>query len=81
MNKEQLQSFVNGLNDTEEIVIFAYSKFDIDYEREFDNLPPLTDKQWERFRHWMNKYVDLSQDYGDALNYAGYYEKENSNVG
>jgi hypothetical protein len=70
MNKEQLLRFANSLSNTEEIVMFAYSKFDIDYEREFDNLPPLTEEQWEKFRYWMNKYVDMSQDYGDALHYA-----------
>jgi hypothetical protein len=62
--------FASELNDTEEIVIFAYTKFDIDYEREYDNLPPLTDEQWEKFRYWMNKYVDVSNDYQDALHYA-----------
>ena len=70
MNKEQLQRFVNELSDTEQIVIFAYTKFDIDYERESDNLPPLTDEQWEKFRYWMNKYVDVWEDYNDALHYA-----------
>ena len=70
MTKEQLLRFANELSDTEEIVMFAYSKFDIDYEREFDELPPLTDEQWGKFRYWMNKYVDMSQDYGDALHYA-----------
>jgi hypothetical protein len=70
MTKEQLLKFANELNDTEETVIFAYTKFDIDYEREYDNLPPLTDEQWERFRHWMNKYVDMSNEYQDALHYA-----------
>jgi hypothetical protein len=61
---------VNELSDTEQIVIFAYTKFDIDYERESDNLPPLTDEQWEKFRYWMNKYVDVWEDYNDALHYA-----------
>jgi hypothetical protein len=70
MNKEQLQRFVNELNDTEQIWIFAYTKHDLDYDRKYEDLPPLTDEQWERFNHWMNKYVDLSQDYGDALHYA-----------
>ena len=70
MNKEQLQRFIDGLNDTEEIVIFTYTKFDIDYDLEDNDQPPLTDEQWDKFRHWMNKYVDLSQDYGDALHYA-----------
>lgn len=81
MNKEQLQRFVDSLNDTEEIVIFAYTRYDIDYERSFDILPPLTDDQWDGFRHWMNKYVNLSEDYGDALHYAEHYKKENTNVG
>jgi len=70
MNKEQLQRFVNELSDTEQIVIFAYTKFDIDYERESDNLPALTDEQWDKFRYWMNKYVDVWEDYNDALHYA-----------
>jgi hypothetical protein len=70
VNKEQLQRFVNELSDTEQTIAFIYTKFDIDYERESDNLPPLTDEQWEKFRYWMNKYVDMSQDYGDALHYA-----------
>jgi hypothetical protein len=70
MNKEQLQRFVNELSDTEQIVIFAYTKFDIDYERESDNLPKLTDEQWDKFRYWMNKYVDVWEDYNDALHYA-----------
>ncbi len=69
MNKEQLQRFVNELNDTEEIVIFAYTRHDVDYERSYDNLPPLTDEQWDKFRYLMNR-ADLSQDYGDALHYA-----------
>jgi SMC interacting uncharacterized protein involved in chromosome segregation len=70
MTKEQLQRFVNELSDTEQIVIFAYTKFDIDYERESDNLPKLTDEQWDKFRYWMNKYVDVWEDYNDALHYA-----------
>jgi hypothetical protein len=70
MTKKQLLKFANELSDTEETVIFAYTKFDIDYEREYDNLPPLTDEQWEKFRYWMNKYVDVSNDYQDALHYA-----------
>ena len=70
MNKEQLQRFVNELSDTEQIVIFAYTKFDIDYEREDAGEPKLTDEQWEKFRHWMNKYVDMWDDYNDALYYA-----------
>jgi len=70
VNKEQLQRFVNELSDTEQIVIFAYTKFDIDYEREDAGEPKLTDEQWEKFRHWMNKYVDMWDDYNDALYYA-----------
>jgi hypothetical protein len=61
---------VNELSDTEQIVIFAYTKFDIDYEREDAGEPKLTDEQWEKFRHWMNKYVDMWDDYNDALYYA-----------
>lgn len=70
MNKEQLLRFANELNDTEEIVIFAYTKHDIDYEREYDNLPPLTNEQWDKFRYWMNKYHDVSEDYSEAIYYA-----------
>jgi hypothetical protein len=70
MTKEQLIRFANELSDTEEIVIFAYTRFDLDYEREYDGLPPVTDKQWEKFRYWMNKYVDVADNYQDALHYA-----------
>ena len=70
MNKEQLLRFANELNDTEEIAIFAYTKHDIDYDRYLGDLPPLTDEQWDKFRYWMNKYVDVEQDYNDALHYA-----------
>jgi hypothetical protein len=70
MTKEQLIRFANELSDTEEIVIFAYTRFDLDYEREYDGLPPVTDEQWEKFRHWMNKYVDVSNEYQDAIHYA-----------
>jgi len=70
MTKEQLLRFANELSDTEEIVIFAYTRFDLDYEREYDGLPPVTDEQWEKFRYWMNKYVDVADNYQDALHYA-----------
>ena len=70
MNKEQLQRFVDGLADGETIVMFAWSKFDIDYDREDAGEPKLTDEQWQKFCHWMNKYVDVWEDYNDALHYA-----------
>ncbi len=70
MNKEQLQRYVDSLDDNEEVVMFSWSKFDLDHDLISGDTPPLTDEQWDKFRHWMNKYVDLSQDYGDALHYA-----------
>lgn len=70
MTKQELQSYVDGLNDTEQVVMFSWSKFDLDYDQEDNDMPKLTEEQWDRFRHWMNKHVDLSQDYGNALYYA-----------
>lgn len=70
MTKEQLQRFVDGLADGETIVMFAWSKFDIDYDREDAGEPKLTDEQWQKFCYWMNKYVDVWEDYNDALYYA-----------
>lgn len=70
MNKEQLQRYVDTLSDTEQVLIWSWRKFDLDYDQEDNEQPPLTPEQWDRFQYWMNKYVDLDQDYGDALHYA-----------
>jgi hypothetical protein len=70
MNKEQLLRFANTLSDEEQILIWSWTKFDLDYDQEDNGQPKLTDEQWEKFQFWMNKYVDLDQDYSDALHYA-----------
>lgn len=70
MTKEQLLTWAESLADGETVVMFGWSKFDIDYDQEDQDAPKLTDEQWQRFCYWMNKYVDFSNDYSDALYYA-----------